>query len=197
LAANWGLFSQRKRRGAARARRPDSSIVSHTRSGDVASKGDATGRGSELPKTPAMAKSLLLRASCRPVWRPSSLTRYINGRTASREGNVPTPIVGGLDDNRGKWGEMPSLVVWRWLRGPGLSLSNRAREARTCPRMLLRRVSIASLKIGQDLFDQPTVANVYAEAKWARPGVGPVALSATATDNNFGVLVGRALTWLS
>jgi hypothetical protein len=73
----------------------------------------------------------------------------------------------------------------------------RTEEARTCPRELLRRVSIASLKIGQDLFDQPTVANVYAEAKWARPGVGPVALSATATDNNFGVLVGRALTWLS
>src|SRR5688572_19308385 len=44
-APNWGLFSQRKRKGATRARRPDSSIVSHTRSGDVASKGDATGRG--------------------------------------------------------------------------------------------------------------------------------------------------------
>lgn len=60
-----------------------------------------------------------------------------------------------------------------------------------------RRVSIAPLKIGQDFFDQPTVANVYAEAKWARPSVGPVALSATATDNNFGVLVRRALKWLS
>ena len=33
-------------------------------------------------------------ASCRPVWRPSSFTQYINGRTASRE-VTSRPLLGG------------------------------------------------------------------------------------------------------
>jgi hypothetical protein len=37
-----------------------------------------------------------------PVWRPSSFTQYVNGRTASREENFPTPVVGGLGDDRRK-----------------------------------------------------------------------------------------------
>jgi len=90
------------------------------------------------------------------------------------------PLLGGLDDNSGKWGEMPSLSHC-------LALASASYFGE--PRF--------PLDIGQDLFDQPTVANVYAEAKWTRPRVGPVALSATATDNDFGVLVRRALTWLS
>jgi Extensin-like protein C-terminus len=36
----------------------------------------------------------------RLVWRPSSLTRYVNGRTASREETFPTPI--GRSDDRPK-----------------------------------------------------------------------------------------------
>ena len=57
--------------------------------------------------------------------------------------------------------------------------------------------SIAPLEIGQNFFDQPAVADVHVEANWARPGVGAFALSATATDNNFGVLARRVLKWLS
>jgi len=39
---------------------------------------------------------------------PSSFTQYNNGRTASREDNVPTPK-GGLQNNRLKFGKMLSL----------------------------------------------------------------------------------------
>ena len=38
----------------------------------------------------------------------SSFTQYNNGRTASREDNVPTPK-GGLQNNRLKFGKMLSL----------------------------------------------------------------------------------------
>jgi hypothetical protein len=41
------------------------------------------------------------------VWRPSSFTQYINGRTASRE-VTSRPLLGGLGDSKRKWGEMPS-----------------------------------------------------------------------------------------
>jgi len=42
----------------------------------------------------------------RPVWRPSSFTQYINGRTASREENFPTPSLGGHHNDKHKCGEM-------------------------------------------------------------------------------------------
>ena len=66
-------------------------------------------------------------ASCRPVWRPSSFTQYINGRTASRE-VTSRPLLGGLGDSKRKWGEMPSRwLQWRALferNGPRTSLSS-------------------------------------------------------------------------
>jgi hypothetical protein len=44
------------------------------------------------------------------------------------------------------------------------------------------------LELGQNLFDAPTVANTYSEAKRARPSVGPLTLSATPANNNLGIL---------
>jgi hypothetical protein len=41
----------------------------------------------------------------------------------------------------------------------------------------IARGSTVPLNIGQDLFDHSTVANVYAEAKWAPPGDGALALT--------------------
>ena len=81
------------------------------------------GKGPTIRKrSPTIAKSLQ-GPHAGPVWRPSSLTQYINGRTASREENVPTPNWGGLTiikRNAAKCRH--SLVVWRWLRVAGLSL---------------------------------------------------------------------------
>jgi len=58
-------------------------------------------------------------------------------------------------------------------------------------------VSVApSPKFGQSLFDAPTVANVYSEAKRAWPSVGPFALSAPPANNNLGVLGWRVWKWL-
>jgi hypothetical protein len=54
-------------------------------------------------------------------WRPSSLTRYINGRTASREENSPTPFGGAFDDNKQKQAEMRRKCRHFFLSGVGIN----------------------------------------------------------------------------
>jgi len=55
---------------------------------------------------------MLGRQSCPLKWRPSSFTQYINGRTVSREDNVPTQMVGSttIDVN---WARCCHSMIFR------------------------------------------------------------------------------------